>query len=576
MSGAGSEFHDWRPAPAMPLERVESLAARLQCPPAFARLLLSRGLTEASEIRGFLAPRLHDLHDPYLLPDMELAVRRVESAIAKGEKVLVHGDYDADGMSATALLTLALRRAGADVESFVPHRTRDGYDLSEAGLVRAARIGASLIVTADCGVTAVDAVARARRQGRDVVVTDHHRPGDRMPAALAVVNPMRPDNRYPFRPLAGVGVAFKLVQALFDRAGIPDAEANQHLDLVAIGTVADQMPLQDENRILVKAGLRALARSRKPGVRALLEKAGVTGSESIGAEQISYRLGPRLNSVGRMGSADSGLQLLVTEDPREAERLAGFLDRRNSERRLADQRVYAEVETLVAERFDPDEDRAVVVWGDNWHPGVIGIVASRIVDATRRPAIVVSFDGEIGRGSGRSVGGFELHAALEQLSSQLERYGGHRMAAGLSIRRERMQSFADRFLEIASREIGPEPAVEAVAVDVEIAVSEVDRDLMTWLERAGPFGEGNPAPVFVSRAVRLRQNQAVGPGGAHLRFLIEQQGERLEGIGFGAGSRRSEAEETGTVDVAYRLEENQWNGRRRIQAQLVDFRPATV
>ncbi|MCL7976394.1 MAG: DHH family phosphoesterase, partial [marine benthic group bacterium] len=374
----------------------------------------------------------------------------------------------------------------------------------------------------------------------------------------------------------GVGVAFKLVQALFDRAGIPDAEANQHLDLVAIGTVADQMPLQDENRILVKAGLRALARSRKPGVRALLEKAGVTGSESIGAEQISYRLGPRLNSVGRMGSADSGLQLLVTEDPREAERLAGFLDRRNSERRLADQRVYAEVETLVAERFDPDEDRAVVVWGDDWHPGVIGIVASRIVDATRRPAIVVSFDGEIGRGSGRSVGGFELHAALEQLSSQLERYGGHRMAAGLSIRRERMESFADRFLEIASREIGPEPAVEAVAVDVEIAVSEVDRDLMTWLERAGPFGEGNPAPVFVSRAVRLRQNQAVGPGGAHLRFLIEQQGERLEGIGFGAGSRRSEAEETGTVDVAYRLEENQWNGRRRIQAQLVDFRPATV
>ncbi|MEJ2547484.1 MAG: single-stranded-DNA-specific exonuclease RecJ [Gemmatimonadota bacterium] len=486
-----------------------------------------------------------------------------------------HGDYDADGLSATALLTLALRRAGADVESFVPHRTRDGYDLSEAGLVRAARIGASLIVTADCGVTAVDSIARARRQGRDVVVTDHHRPGDRMPAALAVVNPMRAESRYPFRPLAGVGVAFKLVQALFGRAGIPEAEANQHLDLVAIGTVADQMPLLGENRILVKAGLRALARSRKPGVRSLLAKAGVTGSDSIGAEQISFRVGPRLNSVGRMGSADAGLQLLITEDQREAERLAGFLDRRNSERRQTDQRVYSEVESLMAERFDPEEDRAVVVWGDDWHPGVIGIVASRIVDVTRRPAIVVSFDGEIGRGSGRSFGGFELHAALEELSDQLERYGGHRMAAGLSIRRERIENFANRFREIATREIGLESPVQSLELDAELEIGEIDQDLMKWLDRAGPFGEGNAAPIFISRGVRLRQNQAVGPDGAHLRFQIEQGEERLEGIGFGAGERRAEAESAGLVDVAYRLEENRWNGRTRVQAQLIDFRPST-
>ena len=575
MSGERSERH-WGSAPLIPPERVERLASRLRCPPAFARLLLGRGLGEISEIRDFLSPRLYDLHDPYLLPDMDPAVGRIEAAIARGEKVLVHGDYDADGLSATALLTLALRRAGADVESFVPHRTRDGYDLSEAGLVRAARIGASLIVTADCGVTAVDSIARARRQGRDVVVTDHHRPGDRMPAALAVVNPMRAESRYPFRPLAGVGVAFKLVQALFGRAGIPEAEANQHLDLVAIGTVADQMPLLGENRILVKAGLRALARSRKPGVRSLLAKAGVTGSDSIGAEQISFRVGPRLNSVGRMGSADAGLQLLITEDQREAERLAGFLDRRNSERRQTDQRVYSEVESLVAERFDPKVDRAVVVWGDDWHPGVIGIVASRIVDVTRRPAIVVSFDGEIGRGSGRSFGGFELHAALEELSDQLERYGGHRMAAGLSIRRDRIEDFANRFREIATREIGLESPVQSLELDAELEIEEIDRDLLKWLDRAGPFGEGNDAPVFISRGVRLRQNQAVGPHGAHLRFQIEQGEERLEGIGYGLGERRAEAESAGLVDVAYRLEENRWNGRTRVQAQLIDFRPSTA
>jgi single-stranded-DNA-specific exonuclease len=574
VSGARPEVHAWGQAPTIPPQQLERLVARLGCPPAFARLLIGRGLDDLSEIRGFLSPRLQDLHDPYLLPDMDPAVSRIEASIAAGEKILVHGDYDADGMSATALLTLSLRRAGADVESFVPHRTRDGYDLSEAGLVRAARIGASLILTADCGVTAVESIARARRQGRDVIVTDHHRPGDRMPAALAIVNPMRTDSRYPFRPLAGVGVAFKLVQALFARAGIPEAEANQHLDLVAIGTVADQMPLQGENRILVKAGLRALGRSRKPGVRALLTRSGIAVSESIAAEQISFRVGPRLNSVGRMGSADAGLQLLVTEDLREAERLAGFLDRRNSERRQTDQRVYTEVESMVAERFDPAEDRAVVVWGDDWHPGVIGIVASRIVDATRRPAIVVSFDGDIGRGSGRSIGGFELHAALEELSDHLERYGGHRMAAGLSIRRERIESFARRFLEIARRDIGPEPVVETLEIDCDLGITEIDGELMRWLDRAGPFGEGNGAPVFISRGVRLRQNRAVGPQRSHLQFMIEQEGERLEGIGFGAGGRRSEAEESDSVDIAYRLEQNRWNGRTRVQAQLIDFRPS--
>ncbi|MEJ2483131.1 MAG: DHHA1 domain-containing protein [Gemmatimonadota bacterium] len=253
---------------------------------------------------------------------------------------------------------------------------------------------------------------------------------------------------------------------------------------------------------------------------------------------------------------------------------AGFLDRRNSERRQTDQRVYTEVESMVAERFDPAEDRAVVVWGDDWHPGVIGIVASRIVDATRRPAIVVSFDGDIGRGSGRSIGGFELHAALEELSDHLERYGGHRMAAGLSIRRERIESFARRFLEIARRDIGPEPVVETLEIDCDLGITEIDGELMRWLNRAGPFGEGNGAPVFISRGVRLRQNRAVGPQRSHLQFMIEQEGERLAGIGFGAGGRRSEAEESDSVDIAYRLEKNRWNGRTRVQAQLIDFRPS--
>lgn len=556
-------------------DRLAFLTDRLRIPPPFARLLLGRGLESEAHIRSFLSPSLDDLHDPFLMPDMEAAVDRLEKAISGGERILVHGDYDADGMSAAALLTHAFRTLEASVETFVPHRTRDGYDLSEAGLERAARMGASLIVTADCGITALEAVARAGRQGRDVIVTDHHRPGPRLPSAVAAVNPMRHDSEYPFPDLAGVGVAFKLVQALFDRAGIPPNEANQHLDLVALGTVADQMPLHGENRILVRAGLRALAMSRKPGVRSLLSRAGALDGDLVDTEHISFKIAPRLNSVGRMGSADSGVKLLMTWDQGEADRLAADLERVNAERRQADQRAYAQVEEQIAERFDPESDRAVVVWGDDWHPGVIGIVASRIVDLTGRPAIVVSFDGEIGRGSGRSIDGFQLHAALEELSGCLERFGGHQMAAGLSIRRDRIEEFAEGLKEVAAREIDREVGRKAIRVDAELPISEADRAFLTWLGRAGPFGAGNPAPVWLARSVELADVQTVGKGRAHLRCTLVDEGHSLGAIGFGLGAERQLADSGGRFDVLYHFEENRWNGRTRFQARMVDFRPAT-
>ena len=562
----------WIVPEPVPDDSLKSLTTRLGLPPEFARLLLRRGLESESDIRTFLSPSLDDLHDPFLMPDMDIAVHRIERAIGSGERILLHGDYDADGMSAAALLTHAFRRLGGIVETFVPHRTRDGYDLSEAGLEKAGRIGASLIVTADCGVTAVEAVARAGRQGRDVIVTDHHRPGPKLPRAIAVVNPMRADSEYPFPPLAGVGVAFKLTQALFGRAGISSSELNQHLDLVALGTVADQMPLQGENRILVRAGLRALAVSRKPGIRALLSRVGAPEGDSVGTDHVSFRLGPRLNSVGRMGSADSGVKLLMTSDPGEADRLAGYLERRNAERRQADQTVYSEVEAQIASRFDPATDSAVVVWGDDWHPGVIGIVASRIVDATHRPAVVVSFDGDIGRGSGRSIGGFHLHSALEELSEHLERFGGHQMAAGLSIRRDRIERFASDLQEIAARESGTGAGQEGLEIDVELRIGAADPSLMKWLNRASPFGTGNPAPVFLARGVELREVRGVGPERAHLRCLLIEDEDSLEAIGFGLGSRRAEADSGGRFDVLFHFEENRWNGKTRLQGRLVDFR----
>jgi single-stranded-DNA-specific exonuclease len=575
MSGAIAANRRWVLPKPVPDDSLARLTEQLGLPREFAFLLLNRGLESESDIRAFLSPSLEDLHDPFLMPDMDAAVHRIESAIAGGERILLHGDYDADGMSAVALLTHALQRLGGIVETFVPHRTKDGYDLSEAGLEKAGRIGASLIVTADCGVTALEAVARAGRQGRDVIVTDHHRPGARLPSAVAVVNPMREDSEYPFPGLSGVGVVFKLVQALFERAGISSREVNQHLDLVALGTVADQMPLQGENRILVRAGLRALAMSRKPGIRAMLNRVGAPDGDSVGTDHVSFRIGPRLNSVGRMGSADTGVKLLVTSDSREAERLAGYLERRNAERRQADQRVYAEVEHQIARQFDPARDSAVVVWGDDWHPGVIGIVASRIVDATHRPAVVVAFDGEIGRGSGRSTGGFDLHSALEQLSGHLERFGGHEMAAGLSIRRERIEEFAAGLQEIASAEFESGAGQEAIQVDAELPIGAADRSLQAWLKRASPFGAGNPAPVWLARGVELRDARGVGPEGTHLRCVLTDGAASLEAIGFGLGSRRPEATSEQRFDVLFHFEENRWNGRTRLQARLIDFRTAS-
>jgi single-stranded-DNA-specific exonuclease len=504
---------------------------------------------------------------------MRAAVARVERALSMGETILVHGDYDADGMSAAALLTLGLRQLGGRVEAFVPHRTRDGYDLSRAGLERATELGASLIVTADCGVTANLAVSEAAGLGIDVVITDHHRPGSAIPEAVAIVNPMLPGSRYPFRDLSGVGVAFKLLSALYERAGAPTPELNQHLDLVALGTVADQMPLTGENRILVRAGLRALERSRKPGLRSLLASAGIQPGRPIEAEHISYRLAPRLNSVGRMAEADSGLQLLLASDSQEAGRLADHLERQNAERRLTDARVYEDVKRQVRKRLR-GEDRAIVLWGDDWHPGVIGIVASRLVESYHRPSVVISFDGEVGRGSGRSVDGFHLFNALQDCEPMLERFGGHRMAAGLTVRRDHVEELADRLRELARTALSDHEPVRELRLDLEVPLERLDRDLLKWLGHLAPFGSGNPNPILMVRGVELTRPSRVGVDGGHLRFQLVAEDRQLPAIAFGMGRRLQEARENARADVALEIAENNWNGRREVQARVLDFRPA--
>lgn len=560
------------PDPVEP-EPVRRLQAQLRLPPELCRLLVRRGHGSEAAARRFLRPRLDDLHDPLLLPDVEAAVRRIEAALDDGERILVHGDYDVDGMAAAALLTRSLRELGARVTPFVPHRLRDGYDLGRVGLDRAAEVGASLLLTADCGISATAAVRRAGEAGLDVIVTDHHRPPERLPDAVAVVSPSRRDARYPFGGLAGVGVALKLLHALHRSRGRDPEALNRHLDLVALGTIADVVPLRDENRVLARAGLAALARTLKPGLRALMERAGVS-PDAVTASDVGYRLGPRLNAAGRVAEAAEGLELLETDDARRAGELADRLEKANERRRRMDQQVQREARERLRRSYDPSADRAAVVWGGGWHPGVLGIVASRLVDSIHRPVVVVGVERGRGRGSARSIPEFDLHGALRECRDLLERFGGHRMAAGLAIRPERLEAFRTAFGDVARREL-PEPPRRELELDLVLPLARVGDELHGWLEKMAPFGEGNRRPVIAARSVRIRGAAAVGREGRHLKArLTAPDGGEVAAIGFGLGDRIGGVDGGRPFDVAFELAEDHYRGRRRLQARLVDLRPA--
>lgn len=555
-------------------DQRDALASALGLPADLCEILIRRGYAEPGVAKAFLRTDPNALHPSDLLPDMEPALIRVERALKAGEFILVHGDYDADGLSSAALLTRGLRELGGRVEAFVPHRTRDGYDLREAGIACAREHGATLIITADCGISALDAVRRATATGIDVVVTDHHRPGPKLPEATAVVNPNREDSQYPFRELAGVGVAFKLLSALFVRAGASEDQLNQYLDLVAVGTVSDQVPLWGENRTLVRMGLRALGWTRNPGLRALLEVAGLGREAAISARDVAFGLGPRLNAAGRIASPTEALRLLLTEDRKEAQDLAERLDHHNRQRRSADQQVVEEAEAKLDAVYDPERDRAVVLWEEGWNPGVLGLAASRLVERIHRPTLLISFDGERGRGSARSIEGFHLFQALEACGSVLERFGGHSMAAGFDIRRSQLDAFVERFQAYAYEVLRPEELSPQLRIDKVVELSSVNSELHRWLSYLAPFGAGNPCPVLALRGVAVSNLKRVGADQGHLKAVLSSGEVRLNAIGFRLGSRLEELRSGSRWDVAFELEEDVWRGRKRLSARLRDFRPA--
>ncbi len=559
----------WQLAPPPDAAAVAGLARALNVPAPFAEILLQRGHDGPDSARRFLRPRREDLHDPALLPDLPLAVERLAAAVRRREPIVVHGDYDADGQCATALLTRVLRRAGAEVTPFVPHRLRDGYDLSDAGVRAATAARARVLVTLDCGTTALDPVRAARAAGMDVVVVDHHLPGERWPEALAFVNPRRADNRYPFAELCGAGLAWKLALALAVELELPDGLPWRLLDLVALATVADLVPLTGENRILVRLGLRLMGESPWPGLAALIAEAGLAG-KPLRTGHLGFALGPRLNAAGRVGEAMDGLRLLLTDDPAEAAALAVQLDRQNAQRQALDQRTLNEALADLEGRFDPDRDIGLVLWREGWHPGVVGIVASRVLEQVARPVFLVAVSGDLGKGSGRSVPGCDLHASLARCAPLLEKWGGHRMAAGLTIRAERLEEFRTAFNDACAEQVAPADLVPTQRVDAVVTIDELSGDLERLVRALEPTGIGNPNPVFGLHGVRI-EGRLRPMGERHVRFALTDGRGVLDTVSFGVREEveRVAASARGPLRAAVRLERDTWQGRDRIEGRLV-------
>jgi single-stranded-DNA-specific exonuclease len=532
---------------------VSALAAELGLTETTAAVLLRRGYRDPEQAAAFLAGALPG-HDPFALGDMQEACDRLRAAIASGTKICVHGDYDVDGICATALAVLVLRELGADVDWHLPSRFEEGYGVAGQTLTRLAGDGFGLVLTVDCGITAVDEIAAAKAEGLEIIVTDHHRPGDELPDCPIVAT--RPSS-YPFPELCGTGVVYKLAEALL---GPGDDRLARHLDLVALATIADVVPLVDENRGLAIAGLRRLATSTRPGLKALMKAARVDAAV-VDEGAVGFRLAPRINAAGRLGKPTAALELLLTEDEDTARRIAEELEQLNRERQAVEDRILREASAAIEAWPEARRNRrGYVVAGEDWHEGVIGIVASRLVERYHRPVVLIAGTDGLWKGSGRSIPSFDLHAGLGACAERLERFGGHRAAAGLSIRPEAVDDFADAFAVYADEHLGDDDLRAVTKIDAIVRGSALTLGLCAELHRLAPFGLGNPGVNLLVAGCELVDLATVGEG-KHLKFRVVD-GRRPAGsaIAFGLGQQLDRFRRIGHYDLAFRLEENRWNG----------------
>ncbi|MDY6851331.1 MAG: single-stranded-DNA-specific exonuclease RecJ [Thermodesulfobacteriota bacterium] len=560
------------------METVDSrfaadLAREVEVSPILAKMLIRRGLSEPEAVQAFLQPSLRDLPSPFLLPDLDLAVERLIQALAEKQMITVYGDYDADGLTATALLADFLKGLGARVSTYVPHRTMEGYGLNIEALEGLARSGTRLLVTVDCGVADFEALTRARELGLEVIVTDHHQPPNRRPPALAVVNPKLSGSKFPQRNLAGVGVAFFLAgglrqalreRGLFSKADQP--ELTPYLELAAIGTVADVVPLTKVNRILVSMGLRTLTAPYRPGLAALKEVSALTPDKPVTARDVAFRLAPRLNAAGRLDSPLPGLELLMTRDPALALAKAVILEDANRERRRLQKKMIGEAMDLLEDQ-GPESAKAIVLGREGWHRGLVGVAASKIVEKYYRPAILLSLEDGRANGSGRSIPGFNLYSALDRCRDLMVRFGGHEQAAGLTLEADQVSSLARALDEIAAGELSEDDLVPSLRVEAEVTIEGLTQGLAVELGRLEPFGQGNPEPIFAVNGAAILSGGVVG--GRHLKLMLSQGGRTLDTIGFNLGHLLPDLGRH--VSVALQRHASTYQGRTTLGWKAVDI-----
>lgn len=552
-------------------DHVASIKKEFNTSEIIAKVLANRGIESLKSSHNFFNPSNDQLHDPFMMKNMDIAVDRISKNIQNQKPILIFGDYDVDGTTGASLLYLGLKDLNAIVEYYIPHREKEGYGLSAGGIDYAQSVGADLLITCDCGINAFQPVDYANEHGIDIIITDHHIPDKKLPNAYAVLNPKQKGCEYPFKGLCGCGVAFKLISAVSEKSGIGQNVGLNYLDLVALATSADMVPILDENRVLVHGGLDQLEESKSPGIHQLLVQTGLVG-ESLNVGKLVFGLAPKINAAGRMGDANRTVELLTTSDKTRAEELASILVQENKRRQRIQEDIVNDAIRLVHSQVDLENNKVVIIGSKGWHPGVVGIVASRIKDEFSRPAIVIAFDKKgIGKGSARSIPHLDLYEALSYAAKFLEGYGGHPMAAGLTVHEDKFENFKSLFLRNVNKILTNDDLIPAISIDGEMALTDINSRFMRFLEKLGPFGPGNMRPKFVSRNLSISGQPRLMGNGEHIRFIVSQNGRNYPAVGFKLSSHYEDLIRGVPVDIAYVVEVNQWQGQSNIQLNVRDI-----
>ena len=553
------------------LSDIEKLGMELKLPRLVAELLYRKGIKTSSEAQEFFNPSMENLYDPFLFPDMEKAVQRILKAIDNKEKITIYGDYDVDGTTATALLYLGLKRIGANIDFYIPHRMIDGYGLSLTSLDTLRENGSSLIISVDCGVNAIEEINAINSMGMEIIITDHHNPKDELPPAFAIINPKLVGMKYPYEHLAGVGVAYKLLIAIYMKLGIDTAENKlKYMDLVAAGTIADIVPLNSENRIFASIGLQHLIEKKNLGLNALIQISGLN-QKNLDTSDIVFGIAPRINAAGRMGSASVSVELLISTDEAKSMELAEIIEHQNSLRQQEDQKTFQEACEIIEKKYkDMQQTSCMVISSDDWHPGVIGIVASKLVEKYYRPVIMISFKDGFGSGSGRSVADFDLFEALKQTEHNLHSFGGHKYAVGLTVYQEYLDRFENELTRYVADHLRLEQIQPPLQIDAEIELYDINTMLLDALDLFAPYGPDNTRPVFMTKNVTIA-SYPYNVGRNHLKLKVVKDGINFDLIGYNMGDYLPLLRKAGKLNIAYTLEYNRFGNNVTIQGKLRDL-----